>query len=278
MGKGGGGGGGAAEAQAAREAARRARIGSSIEAIKRRFFAPKNAPIDIPTGTPFAVEQRYQDDNSGGQQLVDFQKKGFSNQGAIDSANAFNLEIGDKPTATRQAGFDDLQERVRSRFLPEFKDTVTDARRELKFALARRGIFGGSAQGDAENRFADRISEGEREISDRVTSASNEKERLDQSLINNLISQAQSDVSQSTLLSGLGSSLQSNNNRALTSATNSNLNTLFTDVGTLFKDINDSRALQQGFSGAGGLGSLLGQDKGISGIFSGRGESSGTVS
>ena len=186
--------------------------------------------------------------------------------------------LTEDPTQARLDSFADIEGRVKNRFLPEFQDTVSDARRELKFALARRGIFGGTAQRDAENRFADRIGEGEREIADRVLSARNEKERLDQSLLKSLTNQAQSDIDQATLLSGIGSSFQSNNNRALTAATDQNLQTLFGDVGTLFKDINDSQALQRGFNSSGAnLGALFGQNKGIGDIFASRTGGGGTV-
>ena len=191
-GKGGGGGNPAAEA-AAREAARRERISGNIRAVKQRFYAmepEKDVPEAI-YGT--RMVQQY-DPNLDTYSPAPQQYT--TNQAAIDEATKWNKErpLSDNPTAERLAAMSDIESRVRNRFIPEFADQSTDARRELKFALARRGIFGGSAQLDAEGRFRDRIAEGEREIGERSVSARNEKMRLDTNLMNNLIAQAQADT------------------------------------------------------------------------------------
>ena len=287
MGKGGGGDGGAAEAAAAAEAARRSRIASNIEAVKGQFFN-KETPRVVPAGisrtvteTNPAYTQAIQDyresqDDWGAiddQSLID---RGYlrgidpqrtrtynTNQAAIDAATTYNknVPLTDQPTAARLAAFEDIENRVRNRFIPEFRDTTTDARRELKFALARRGIFGGSAQLDAEGRFRDRVAEGENEIGQRVVSARNEKQRLDTNLLNNLISQAQADTERSALMSGIGATQLSNASRAQQAATDRALATNFADVGTLFKKINDQRALQQGIGNTSNLAALMGLNR-----------------
>jgi hypothetical protein len=255
-GKGGGGGNPAAEA-AAREAARRARISGNIRAVKERFYAVE-AEKDVPEAlygsrmknTYFPGEDQYRN----------VPEQYVTNQGAIDEATAWNKNkpFTESPTAERLAAMSDIEDRVRNRFMPEFADQTTDARRELKFALARRGIFGGSAQVDAEGRFRDRVAEGEREIGQRSVSARNEKMRLDTNLMNNLIAQAQADTERSALLSGIGASQLSNASRAQALATDRSLATGFGDVGTLFKKINDQRALQSGIGSTSNLARLLG--------------------
>ena len=255
-GKGGGGGNPAAEA-AAREAARRARISANIGAVKARFYAP-NVAKPVPEAIYGSRMVSQYDPSTGETRQVPEQYA--TNQAAIDEATAYNKDPGlsDNPTAERLAAMSDIEDRVRNRFIPEFADQTSDARRELKFALARRGIFGGSAQIDAEGRFRDRVAEGEREIGERAVSARNEKMRLDTNLMNNLISQAQADTERSALLSGIGASQLSNASRAQSAATDRALATGFGDVGTLFKKINDQRALQSGIGSTSNLARLLG--------------------
>jgi len=278
MGKGGGGSSAAAE-MAAREAARRSRIAGNVQAVKERFFA-KESPRVVPDASSvpepiyatrqvprtFYVDQ-YDDQGQTRyvpEQYATNQAEMDAAQKAIDDAVAYNqnLPLSDNPTAERLSAFEDIEQRVRNRFLPEFQDTTTDARRELKFALARRGIFGGSAQGDAERRFRDRVVQGENEIASRAVAARNEKERLDNNLMNNLINQAQADTERSALLSGIGATQLSNANRAMSSATDRALATNFSDVGTLFKRINDQNALRAGVGNNTALAQLLGNRMG----------------
>ena len=283
MGGKGGGGGGAAAAAAQREAARRARISANIKAVKSRFYAPateREVPEAIPgmrVNPNYApAVRRYEEEvregiypagDPGGLERytrnIPQQVPYNVNQSAISSALAYNrdLPLTDQPTPERLAAFEDIENRVRNRFIPEFQDTTTDARRELKFALARRGIFGGSAQIDAEGRFRDRVAEGENEIGQRVLSARNEKERLDTNLLNNLINQAQADTEQSVLLSGVGASQLSNASRAQQAATDRALATNFADVSTLFKKINDQRAFQSGIGTTSNLAAILGLNR-----------------
>ena len=68
--------------------------------------------------------------------------------------------------------------------------------------------------------------------------------------MNNLIGQAQADVSRSSLLGGIGSSFLSNTNRAINAANQQSMGNIFQDVGSLFKEINDQKAIQQGMTNA----------------------------
>ncbi len=144
-GKGGGGGDGGA---AAREAARKARIDSSIKAINALFIDPNTGEL-IPS---------------------------------------------------RQQALDDVEQRVQKRFLPEFERDTANAQRELKFALARRGLIGGSAQSDASSRLRQRVADTARDIAQRAIVERNEAERGQQALMDSLIAQAQADTEQSALL------------------------------------------------------------------------------
>jgi len=157
---------------------------------------------------------------------------------------------GTEPTPERLARFEDIENRTREFFTPQFEEDVKTAQRELNFALARRGTFGGSAQVDAEKRLQDKIALGEREIGQRVVGARTEAERLDNLLLDNLLNQANNDSDAASVLGGIRSSQIANTNQALSGITRQQLGQTFDNVGTLFKDINDSatfnNAAQQG--------------------------------
>ena len=249
MGKGGGGGdGGAAAAQAA-ENARRSRIAENIKAVKQQFYGQPVAQ-DVPEAIMGNRQVSVYDSSLDGDRLEN--QSYVTNQGAIDSANSYNSNRGftNQPTQARMASFDNVESRVRDRFLPDFEQDIGDAQRELKFALSRRSLLGGSGQLDAEERLQDRIGEGRRVIDQRVASARSGKEALDQQLMNSLIGQAQSDVSRSSLLGGVGSSFLANTNSAINSANQQSMSNMFQDVGSLFKEINDQKAIQQGMANA----------------------------
>ena len=249
MGKGGGGGDGGAAAAAAAEAARKARIAGNIQAVKSQFFA-REAEKDVPEAlygsrmknTYFPGEDQYRN----------VPEQYVTNQAAIDEATSWNENrpFTDRATEGRLSSLTDIENRIRDRFLPDFEQDIGDAKRELKFALSRRSLLGSSAQADAESRLMDRIGEGRRAIDQRVASGRSEKEALDQTLMNNLISQAQADVSRSSLMGGIGSSFLSNKNRAVNMANQQAMGNIFTDVGSLFKEIQDQKAVQQGMANA----------------------------
>ena len=252
MGKGGGGGdGGAAAAQEA-ENARRARIADNIKAVKQQFYG-QPAARDVPEAIiGNRMVREWEEAYDGGGEYVNKNQQYTVNQADIDSANSFNSDRGftNNPTQARMTSLDNIEGRVRDRFLPDFEQDIGDARRELKFALSRRNLLGSSAQADAEGRLQDRVGEGRRVIDQRVASARSGKEALDQQLMNNLIGQAQSDVSRSSLLGGVGNSFLANTNSAINSANQQSMGNMFQDVGSLFKEINDQKAIQQGMANA----------------------------
>ena len=155
-----------------------------------------------------------------------------------------------KMTAGRQAMMEDVGQRIENRYLPEFQDESKDAQRELKFALARRGLLGGSAQTDAETRYSDRIAKGERDISQKVLAGRAEQERLDNALMDSLIAQAQSDADRDVLLSGITNQQTSNAANAAARINQNTMPSLFGDVSTLFKKINDTAQFQRGMQGS----------------------------
>ncbi len=154
---------------------------------------------------------------------------------------------------------DDVGTRIEDRYLPEFQDESKDAQRELKFALARRGLLGGSAQVDAEGRYQDRIAKGERDISNRVLAGRAEQERLDNSLMDSLIAQANADANRDVLLTGLTNQQSTNAANAAARITQNQFPNLFSDVSTLFKKINDTAQFNRGLSGSPyGIGGIFG--------------------
>ena len=169
-----------------------------------------------------------------------------SNIGAIKS-RFFDPTTG-KITSQREALLDDVGQRIEDRYLPEFQDESKDAQRELKFALARRGLLGGSAQADAEGRYQDRIAKGERDISNRVLAGRAEQERLDNALMDSLIAQANADADRDVLLAGLTNQQSTNAANAAARITQNQFPNLFSDVSTLFKKINDTAQFNRGLT------------------------------
>jgi len=172
----------------------------------------------------------------------------------------FNTPEG-APTAEREARFADIESRTRDFFTPNFRQDVGDARRELGFALARRGTFGGSAQIDAESRLEDKIRAGEREIGQRAIGARTEATRLDNLLLTDLLNQANQDGSLTGLLANARSGQISSIDTALAGATRNQIEDQFTNVGTLFKDINDAAAFSGAAQQSRQLAALLGNNQ-----------------
>ena len=258
----GGGGGGGDGGAAAREAARKARVDKLKSGIRGIFYAPQSQ-VDVPAKTFGDVRvQRGQEQDSQGDYGPRFvTEQGITNQAAIDAANAQNRILSDQPTAERQARFADIESRTRDFFTPNFRQDVGDARRELGFALARRGTYGGSAQIDAESRLEDKIRAGEREIGQRAIGARTEASRLDNLLLTDLLNQANQDGSLTGLLANARSGQISSIDTALAGATRNQIEDQFTNVGTLFKDINDAAAFSGAAQQSRQLAALLGQNQ-----------------
>jgi len=166
---------------------------------------------------------------------------------SINAINGLFFDNGTKSlTSDRQASLDDVQSKVENKFLPELQEDTLDAGRELKFALARRGLLGGSAQSDAKQRLNDRVSDTERDISSRALVARNAAESSQQSLLDNLIAQAQGDTNQGILLNQATVGQNAAINNAVDSANSQQLPNVFQDVGTLFKQIVDQQNVSNG--------------------------------
>jgi len=140
----------------------------------------------------------------------------------------------------------DVENRIRDRFLPEFNTQTQDANRELKFALSRRGLGGGSAAIDAGERLSDRVAQGERAIGEKVIAGRNENERVNQNVMNNLLSQANADADRESLVSTIPQKQITAVNTATELGNREELGNLFGDVGSLFKKINDTSAFNRG--------------------------------
>ena len=166
---------------------------------------------------------------------------------SIRAVNALFLDPATgEMIGSRVQALDDGESKVQQRFLPEFQKDTANAQRELKFAIARRGLSGGSAQSDASSRLRQRVADTERDISQRALVARNEAERGQQNLLDNLIAQAQADTNQSILLNQASSGQNAAINRAVDQAKAQALPNAFQDVGTLFKDIVERRNFNQG--------------------------------
>jgi len=167
--------------------------------------------------------------------------------------------ITDIPTDARTAQLNDVADRTRNFFIPDFNQNTRDAQRELGFALARRGTTGGSAQIDAQRRLNDQIRLGERQIGTKVVNARTSAEQADQQLLNSLLSEATADPNAQGVLSGIKGSQLVNANQAINNSRLGAIDNVFANVGTLFKGIQDTHAFNQGSTDAAKIALLLGR-------------------
>lgn len=169
----------------------------------------------------------------------------------------------DTPTAARTAQFGDIEQRVRNRFIPDFNELTSDANRELKFAIGRRGLFSGSAETEAQSRLARRVTKGEDEIALRVLGARSAKENADRSLMTTLFNQSAAGGNRDVVLGGINSGLQAATNNAVQQATIQAIENPFQDVGSLFKNVNNnSQFVAGGNSQAARLAQLFSGSRG----------------
>lgn len=171
----------------------------------------------------------------------------------IDSSiSAINALFIDPTTGemlgSRKQALDDVETKVQNRFMPDLNRNTRDAKQQLKFALARRGLQRSSEQYDSEGRLQQRVADTERDISQKAIVARTEAERGQQSLLDNLIAQAQADTDQSILVSQSQGGQNAAINRAVESAKAQTLPNAFQDVGTLFRDIVDRNNFRQGLN------------------------------
>lgn len=192
-----------------------------------------------------------------------------------DIRKNFFLEDGSTPTPEREERFVDIENRTREFFTPKFEEDVKTAQRELNFALARRGTFGGSAQIDAEKRLSDKVALGERDIGQKVIGARTEAERLDNLLLNDLLNQANADGDAEGILGGVRSGQIANTDQALSNITRQQVPNVFDNVGTLFKDIHDTAIVNNNANQAANLASLIGRSNNAF-IQASRGSNKGT--
>jgi len=226
---GGGGDGGAALREIERK--KEQKILDSI--IRSKFFVPNNPDIkpgfvkQKPSANPFIATVQ-------------------NTNAKVGPFKAFKFDSNPEITPERAEALQQVEEDVRNRFVPDFNELTDEATRELDFTLARRGLFGGSAQTDAEGRLGRRISKGEQDIASRVIGARSAKESFDNDLLNSLLAQSAAGASKNAIFSNLTNRFALNAQRAVNDATTSSLVNPFTNVSSLFKNINDASQFNSG--------------------------------
>lgn len=202
----------------------------------------------------------------GGAQKREDERKARVSTNVTDINKLFFNRDGSR-TAERDAQLLDVENRIRDRFLPDFQDQTVDATRELKFALSRRGLTGGSEQISSGERLSDRVAKGERAIGEKVIIGRNENERLNQNIQNNLLLQANNDADRQSIFSNIGGRQLTAQNTATELGNRDELGNLFVDVGSLFKEINDRDSFSRGVTG---VRSRFGSSRGGTSAFFGK--------
>lgn len=98
----------------------------------------------------------------------------------------------------RQEAYDQHRQHVQEYNMDRHQREATDANRNLRFTLARRGLTGGSAHTDAQGRLDRNVSDQAMAIGQHADAAANRLRAADQRTQSQLISQAQTGLDATT--------------------------------------------------------------------------------
>ncbi len=152
---------------------------------------------------------------------------------AIQSGIAATNQIFEDPA--RAAQYEDFLAAQRQEFFRELGDQKKDADRQLKFALARSGQYGGRQQIDAGTRLGEQYQRGIINADRLAQGATNDLRMADQDARARIIAMIQSGADVTTASNAALSSLQSNMAGARANMNAEALGTVFGGLSDLYK-------------------------------------------
>ncbi|HHA2878425.1 TPA: hypothetical protein ACOFC6_002271 [Stenotrophomonas maltophilia] len=164
-------------------------------------------------------------------------------QAAIRETQGRVNAVFDNPRRARDIS--DFVSAVRSRALIDLDRQNADAQRELKFALARGGLSGGSVSVDQNRRLGDEYNRGLINVENRAQGAGSQLEAADQDARSRLIQLATSGLDATSAASQAASSLRSNIGNAQAQAYGEQLGDQFANVGAFVKQRREESARRQ---------------------------------
>ncbi len=152
-------------------------------------------------------------------------------------------QVFDNPRRARDIS--DFVSAVRTRNMEDLSRQNTDAARELKFALARGGLAGGSVNVDQNRRLADDYNRGLLNVESRAQGAGSQLEAADQDARARLIQLATSGLDATTAASQAAAGLRSNFESARSQAFGEQLGDQFATLGGFVKQRKEESARRQ---------------------------------
>lgn len=164
-------------------------------------------------------------------------------QAAIKETQGRINTVFDNPRRARDIS--DFVSAVRTKSMEDLARQNTDAARELKFALARGGLSGGSVNVDQNRRLSDDYNRGLINVESRAQGAGAQLEAADQDARARLIQLATSGLDATTAASQAAAGLRSNFETARSQAFGEQLGDQFATVGGFVKQRRDEAARRQ---------------------------------
>lgn len=164
-------------------------------------------------------------------------------QAAIKQTQGRINQVFDNPRRARDIS--DFVSAVRSRAMDDLSRQNTDAARELKFALSRGGLAGGSVNVDQNRRLADDYNRGLLNVESRAQGAGAQLEAADQDARARLIQLATSGLDATTAASQAAAGLRSNFESARSQAFGEQLGDQFATIGGFVKQRKEESARRQ---------------------------------
>lgn len=164
-------------------------------------------------------------------------------QAAIKQTQGRINTVFDNPRRARDIS--DFVSAVRTKSMEDLTRQNTDAARELKFALARGSLSGGSVNVDQNRRMADEYNRGLINVESRAQGAGAQLEAADQDARARLIQLATSGLDATTAASQAAAGLRSNFETARSQAFGEQLGDQFATVGGFVKSRREEAARRQ---------------------------------
>lgn len=226
---GGGGDGGAAAADAA-EQERQAKVAATIEAIQRAFAGGGTRTIQQPVTV---TEPVFRDPSVGEWGVAE--RRGLPTPGPVQTGTRQRVvqqavTVPDPSVPTRQQQIDSYRDDVLAINQREVGEQRDDMARQLRFALARSGLAGGSQDAYEGGEIKERFDRGLLRAGEVADDAAAGVRAEDEATKQRLIQMAQSGVSQGTAVQNALQSMRVNLDQ-------SRANTQLARVGDVFADI-----------------------------------------
>ena len=177
-------------------------------------------------------------------------------QRAIAGSQRRINDVFDSPG--READINDFMAALRERSLSDLDRQKLDTDRELRFALARGGLIGGTVQRDQQRRLGDDYARNLLKLERGVQGAGSELRAADQDARARLIGLATQGLDATTGARQAAESMRNNLQSASSTNLVNGLGNAFADWSDFFKDSRDAaarrRADQQAFPLYGGMG------------------------